>query len=171
MSALPIDIPNPLFVPGQPLPDFAGEAWDGTRYRFLDSREHRGSWLVLLIYPRDFDAEARLWLAGFAEAQAEFERRGVALVAASRDSAHSHQAWLATTPELSHVRFPILGDACERFACDGAPFDFPSRGLVLADPNGVVRQVDLDDPKMLEPAMVLREIEALRAPVALEPRA
>ena len=56
----------------------------------------KGKYVVLFFYPFDFTFVCPTELHAFQEKLAEFEKRGVQLVASSVDSWHSHTKWLNT---------------------------------------------------------------------------
>ena len=121
--------------------------------------------VVFFFYPLDFTFVCPTELIAFQEKQAEFEKRGVALVACSVDSEYSHWAWLNTEKNqggIKGVTYPIVADLEKTisfnygvlagdYAYDeegnlvygGEPVAY--RGLFLIDKKGIVRHAVIND--------------------------
>jgi peroxiredoxin (alkyl hydroperoxide reductase subunit C) len=129
-------------------------------------RDLRGSWVVLVFYPRDFSLACPTELEGFAELHAAFEVEDAEILAASTDTYWSHKAWFESDHALDRVFFPVVadpdGELTEAFGVlteDGAA----QRATFVLDPEGVVRHVTVTDPSVgRSPAEVLRTLQALR---------
>ena len=69
--------------------------------------------VLFFFYPMDFTFVCPTELFAFQEKLAEFEARGVQVVAASTDTEQSHWAWLQTPREQGGIRgvtYPIVAD-------------------------------------------------------------
>lgn len=121
--------------------------------------------VVFFFYPKDFTFVCPTEILAFQEKLAEFEKRGVAIVAASTDTEESHLAWLNTPKEqggIMGVTYPIVADTAKTIAhnygvlagewnynedgeltFEGIPVAF--RGTFLIDKNGIVRQETIND--------------------------
>jgi peroxiredoxin Q/BCP len=77
---------------GDAAPDFDMPADGGGRVKLGD---FKGKALVLYFYPKDDTSGCTTEAKGFAEAAAEFESAGVAVVGVSRDSVASHDKFKA----------------------------------------------------------------------------
>lgn len=131
---------------------------------------YRGQYVVLFFYPKDFTFVCPTELHAFQEKLAEFESRGVQLIAVSVDSEYSHFAWLNTPKEkggIEGVTYPIVADfkkeisrAYDVLAEDaGAAY----RGLFLIDKNGIVKhQVVNDMPLGRNVDEAIRVVDALQ---------
>lgn len=159
--------PNPGAAIGRPSPDFSVEAFEAGRFHHLDSADCRGSWMVLVFYPGDFDGETARLLSAFADAQDEFDRRGARVVSVSPDPVQVHRAWVETTHELSAVRFPMAGNADEQvvraFELMDASGEAPLRAVVCIDPHGIVKSVRIGELTALEPRAVLDDLDLMMA--------
>ena len=62
---------------GAPAPDAAADYWIKGAHgpRRMTLAEHRGKWLVLFFYPRDFTFICPTELVAFAELEADFRKR------------------------------------------------------------------------------------------------
>ena len=152
-AAAPV-IPVPAYVPGEAEP------------RVMSVDDHRGEWVVLMFYPRDFTFVCPTELRALAELEADFFACGARVIAASTDSYWSHRAWFGSEPALAGVRYPVLadstlalGNAYGVLADDGSAL----RATIVIDPSGVVRHVSISDQAIgRSPAETLRVIQALQ---------
>lgn len=121
--------------------------------------------VVFFFYPLDFTFVCPTELLAFQEKLAEFEKRGVAVVACSVDSEFSHWAWLNTEKNnggIKSVKYPIVADITKTIAYNygvlAGDYDYDDngnlaftgsavayRGLFLIDKNGVVRHSVIND--------------------------
>jgi peroxiredoxin (alkyl hydroperoxide reductase subunit C) len=153
---------------GEAAPDLKVDAWvrgaEGPQKVSL--ADHRGRWIVLVFYPRDFTLIGPSEFAALAALQEELEREDAGVLAASTDSFYSHRAWFESDARLADVRFPIIADTGHRLSrdfgvllADGATL----RATFLIDPEGVVRHMSVNE---LEVGRnfdeVLRVLQALR---------
>lgn len=132
--------------------------------------QHRGKYVVLFFYPKDFTFVCPTELHAFQEKLNEFESRNVQLLGCSVDSEFSHFAWLNTPKNkggIQGVTYPILADFNKTIARDydvlhdasGAAF----RGLFLIDKNGIVKhQLVNDMPLGRNVEEALRLVDALQ---------
>lgn len=128
--------------------------------------QYRGKkYVVFFFYPMDFTFVCPTELHAFQERMADFEERGVALVACSVDSECSHFSWLQQDKNkggIKGVKYPIVADDTKLISFDygvlagkygknderglyfdGAPVSY--RGLFLIDKEGVVRHSVIND--------------------------
>ena len=128
--------------------------------------DHRGSWVVLFFYPRDFTFVCPTELRAFAQLESEFADEGAVLIAASTDSYWSHKAWFETHAMLAQVSYPVIADTAhtvsEAFGVlleDGSAL----RGTFVIDPDGIVRHASVTDQSVgRSPDETLRVLQALR---------
>ncbi len=75
--------------------------------------------VLFFFYPKDFTFVCPTEILAFQEKLAEFEKRGVAVIGCSTDTAESHFAWL-TTPKnkggIEGVKYPIVADESKAVA-------------------------------------------------------
>lgn len=94
---------------GDAAPNFTAETTDGT----IDFYEWKGdSWAVLFSHPADFTPVCTTELGRTAGLKAEFDKRGVKVIALSVDPVEDHKRW---APDIGDVtgnalNFPIIAD-------------------------------------------------------------
>ncbi|HLW08713.1 MAG TPA: peroxiredoxin [Marinilabiliaceae bacterium] len=139
--------------------------------------------VVFFFYPADFTFVCPTEIIAFQDKMEEFEKRGVAVVAASTDSEFSHWKWLQTEFKdggIKGVKFPLVADrnmtisdnydvlAGEHDYNDEGKLVFTGepaayRGLFLIDKKGIVRhQVVNDMPLGRSVEETLRMVDALQ---------
>lgn len=135
---------------GHPVPDVVVDAYirDATEPQPLSLAQYRGSWLVLVFYPRDFTFVCPTELQALAALEPEFAASDAAVVAASTDSFYSHKAWFESDSRLRGAGYPVVADTahelCQAFGVllpDGAAL----RATFVIDPNGIVRHATVSD--------------------------
>jgi alkyl hydroperoxide reductase subunit AhpC len=128
----------PLRV-GQPVPDHSVQAY--VRGERAPSEfalaTHRGRWVVLFFYPRDFTFICPTELAAFAERHDDFLDERAIVIGASTDSYFSHKAWFESDPRLAGVNYPVIADTAHELS---RSFD------VLLDDGGTHRATFIVDP-------------------------
>ena len=95
--------------------------------------------VVLFFYPKDFTFVCPSELHAFQAKLAEFEARGVKLVACSTDTAESHWAWLQTPKNkggIEGIKYPIIADTSKMISSafdvlDGE-YDYDMDGNLVA---------------------------------------
>ena len=100
---------------GDLAPDFTQDSTEG-EIRF---HEWLGSgWGVLFSHPKDFTPVCTTELGVTAKLKAEFDKRGVKVLAVSVDPVESHKSWIGDIDETqgTRVNFPILGDPDRKVA-------------------------------------------------------
>lgn len=95
--------------------------------------------VVLFFYPKDFTFVCPSELHAFQEKLAEFEARGVKLVACSTDTEESHWAWLQTPKNkggIEGVKYPIVADVSktisEAYGVLAGEYDYDMEGRLAA---------------------------------------
>jgi peroxiredoxin (alkyl hydroperoxide reductase subunit C) len=141
-------------------------------------------YVVLFFYPKDFTFVCPTEIWAFQDKLAEFERRGVALVACSTDSDFVHLAWLSSPRSsggIGGVTFPIVSDINKTIAddygvlageyADGGDGEVPVvvgemvalRGLFLIDRDGVVQHCVINNMSLGRSVdEALRMVDALQ---------
>lgn len=96
---------------GQPFPDFALETPDGGAVRLSD---FSGQKLVLFFYPKDNTPGCTMEAKDFSSLKPDFDAAGVAVLGISKDSARTHQNFIAkhdlTTPLATDAETGGLSD-------------------------------------------------------------
>jgi alkyl hydroperoxide reductase subunit AhpC len=136
--------------PGEPVPDHSVQAYvRGERAPSeFDLSSHRGKWVVLFFYPRDFTFICPTELAAFAERHDDFLDERAIVIGASTDSYHSHKAWFESDPRLAGVDYPVIADTAHELSRsfdvlldDGATH----RATFIVDPNGTLLHMSVNE--------------------------
>ncbi|MES2588523.1 MAG: peroxiredoxin [Bacteroidota bacterium] len=95
--------------------------------------------VVFFFYPKDFTFVCPSELHAFQAKLAQFEERGVKLVACSTDTEESHWAWLQTPKNkggIEGVKYPIVADTSktisEAFGVLDGSYDYDMDGNLVA---------------------------------------
>ena len=122
--------------------------------------------VLFFFYPKDFTFVCPTEIIAFQAKLAEFEKRGVAVVGCSTDTAEVHLAWL-TTPKknggIEGVKYPLVADETKTVAhnfgvlagdwayneddqltFEGGP-GVAFRGTFFIDKEGIVRHENIND--------------------------
>jgi peroxiredoxin 2/4 len=135
---------------GKPAPEFEADAWIRGAHgpKRVRLSEHRGKWVVLFFYPRDFTFICPTEIASFGAMQNDFERENGVVIGASTDSFYTHKAWFESDPRLMNINYPVIADtghqvsgAFDVLLDDGAAL----RGTFIIDPEGILRHVNINE--------------------------
>lgn len=156
---------------GEIVNDFSLEQYLGKKY------------VILFFYPKDFTFVCPTELHAFQKRLKEFEKKDVALVAASTDTEQSHWGWLQMSKDkggIQGVTYPIVADTNKTISTNYdvlvGDWDFNEdgemvaqgelvayRGLFLIDKNGVVRHQLVNDlPLGRNVDEAMRMVDALK---------
>lgn len=94
---------------GDIAPNFTAETTEGT----LNFHEWLGnSWGVLFSHPKDYTPVCTTELGAVAKIKADFDKRGVKVLAVSVDAVQDHAAWIADINETqcTVVNYPLIAD-------------------------------------------------------------
>jgi peroxiredoxin (alkyl hydroperoxide reductase subunit C) len=137
-------------------------------YNFKKATE--GKIKVIFFYPLDFTFVCPSELIAFDHRLADFEKRGVEVVAVSIDSQFTHNAWKNTPINkggIGQVKYTMFADVTHK-ACKAYDVETPDgavafRGSFLIDQDNVVRhQVVNDLPLGRNVDEMLRMVDALK---------
>ncbi|MEM1169122.1 MAG: peroxiredoxin [Cyanobacteria bacterium P01_H01_bin.35] len=94
---------------GDKVPDFTQDSSEGqiNFYEWIGD-----SWAVLFSHPADYTPVCTTELGMVATLKAEFDKRGVKVIALSVDDAESHKGWIGdiNQTQKTTVNYPILAD-------------------------------------------------------------
>lgn len=139
--------------------------------------------VVFFFYPKDFTFVCPTELHAFQEKLAEFEKRGVQVVAASTDTEQSHWGWLQMAKAeggIKGITYPVVADTTKTISMNYGvllgEYDFNEEGEMLATgPMIALRGLFLIDKKGIVQHMVVNNLplgrsvdEALRMVDALQ---
>jgi alkyl hydroperoxide reductase subunit AhpC len=136
----------------QPAPDFKGQAVVNGDFKTIQLSDYKGKYLVLFFYPLDFTFVCPTEIIAFSERINEFKELNTEVVGCSTDSHFSHLAWINLKRKeggLGQLKYPLLSDFKKTIAKD---YDvliedagIALRGTFLIDPQGVLRQMSIND--------------------------
>ena len=135
---------------GESVPDLSVQAYvRGERSPSeFDLSSHRGKWVVLFFYPRDFTFICPTELAAFAERHGDFLDERAIVIGASTDSYFSHKAWFESDPRLAGVDYPVIADTAHELSRsfdvlldDGATH----RATFIVDPTGTLLHMSVNE--------------------------
>uniref|UniRef100_A0A182IPM1 thioredoxin-dependent peroxiredoxin n=1 Tax=Anopheles atroparvus TaxID=41427 RepID=A0A182IPM1_ANOAO len=135
----------------KPAPSFKGTAVVDNDFREIKLEDYRGKYLVLFFYPLDFTFVCPTEIIAFSDRIKDFKALNAEVVGVSVDSHFSHLAWVNTPRKaggLGKLQYPLLADLTKKISADyGVLLDegISLRGLFIIDPNGVVRQITIND--------------------------
>jgi len=135
-----------------PAPDFKGQAVVDGSFKEIQLSDYKGKYLVLFFYPLDFTFVCPTEIIAFSDRINEFKELNTEVVGCSTDSHFSHLAWINLKRKeggLGDLKYPLLSDFQKDISkdydvlIDGAGIAL--RGTFLIDPNGVLRQMSVND--------------------------
>lgn len=152
----------------EPAPAFearaiAGAAGEGDE-RIVTLHGHRGRWLVLFFYPRDFTQVCPTEVIEFSKRSREFLALGAELLGVSADAIETHRRWIVEA--LGPIAYPLASDPGGGIArAYGAWLEregVAARATFVIDPAGVVQYAAFHNLAVgRSPSEVLRVLEAL----------
>ncbi|KAI8138127.1 thioredoxin-like protein [Fennellomyces sp. T-0311] len=154
----------------KPAPAFTLPAVVDGEFKDISLSDYKGKYVVFFWYPMDFTFVCPTEILAFSERVKEFEALDTAVIAASTDSEFSHLAWINTPRKqggLGEMNIPIVADKTKKVARDyGVLLEDEGvalRGLFIIDPNGIVRQITINDlPVGRNVDEALRLVEAFK---------
>ncbi|MBI4510001.1 MAG: peroxiredoxin [Deltaproteobacteria bacterium] len=142
-----------MLTVGDKLPEFKLKAVvsiePGKEFNVVSHQTYSGKWQVLFLWPMDFTFVCPTEIAEFGRRNTEFRERGAQLLGASTDTHFVHLAWRQQHPDLRSLPYPMLADTKRELSQalgilhkqDGIPL----RATFIADPNGTIRFVSVND--------------------------
>ena len=157
---------------GRPAPDFTAAAVmpDGSINENFKLSDLKGKHVVLFFYPLDFTFVCPSEIIAHDHRVAEFEKRGVQVVAVSIDSQFTHYAWRETPVNkggIGPVKFPMVADVKheiqEAYDVAHPEAGVALRGSFLIDKDGVVQSQQVNNlPLGRNVDEMLRLVDALQ---------
>ncbi len=152
---------------GKKAPDFKAAAVinGGEIVEDFTLSQYKGKYVILFFYPKDFTFVCPTELHAFQARLADFQAKGVEIVAVSTDTEQSHWGWLQMSKDhggINGITYPIVADTNktisynydvlagnwywdddENMQAEGELVAY--RGLFLIDKEGVVRHQLVND--------------------------
>src|SRR6201996_4036249 len=138
---------------GQKFPEFklkATVALDIDKaFADITNTTHKGKWLVLFAWPKDFTFVCPTEIAEFGKLNSEFMDRDAQVLGLSTDSEFVHLAWRKDHKDLKDLPFPMLADIKRELTSALGILD-PQEGVAqratfIVDPQGIIRFVMVTD--------------------------
>ncbi|KAK2151157.1 hypothetical protein LSH36_374g05036 [Paralvinella palmiformis] len=133
-------------------PEFQGKCVSDGQFKDIKLSDYRGKYLVLFFYPLDFTFVCPTEIIAFSDRIQEFRALNAEVVGVSTDSHFSHLAWINTPRKeggLGGLQYPLLSDFGKTISRDYGVLveqaGIALRGLFIIDPNGVIRQITIND--------------------------
>ena len=125
------------------VPEFKAEAFHDGEFKFISNEDTKGKWAIFLFYPADFTFVCPTELEDMAKHYEELQALGVEVYSVSTDTHFTHKAWHDSSPAISAIRYPMIGDPTGRISRGfGVMIEdegIALRGTFLADPDGVIQ--------------------------------
>ena len=147
---------------GQPAPAFHLQDQNG---HWQSPADHRGRWLVLYFYPKDFTPGCTTEVCTFRDDVLKLRKAGADVVGVSLDDVRSH----AQFAEKYHVPFPLLSDADRKVAAaygvlaTRMGMHYARRTTFLLDPEGANAKVYEDVDPEKNSSQELADLATLKA--------
>ncbi len=107
----------------------------------------KGKWSVFFFYPADFTFVCPTELEDMADQYDELQKLGVEVYSVSTDTHFSHKAWHDSSPAISKIKFPMLGDQMhtisKNFGVLRENQGLADRGTFVVDPDGVIQVMEV----------------------------
>ncbi|KAF2752351.1 thioredoxin-like protein [Sporormia fimetaria CBS 119925] len=138
----------------KPAPPFAGTSVVDGAFEDLNLADYlaKRKWVVLGFIPMAWTFVCPTEIIAFSDRIKDFQARGAEVVFASTDSEYSLLAWVNASRRdggLGKINIPLLSDKNHQISKDyGVLIEeegISLRGLFLIDPEGVVRQITIND--------------------------
>lgn len=137
----------------RPAPTFKATAVVDGQFADISLSDYRGQWVVLLFYPLDFTFVCPTEILAFNDALPQFKEINTTVLGLSTDSQYSHLAWSMQPRKQGGIgpdlKLPLVADRNMQISRDyGILLEdegIALRGLFLIDPNGVLRQITVND--------------------------
>ena len=124
-----------------------------------------GKWSVICFYPADFTFVCPTELEDLAEHYAQFKILGVEVYSVSTDTHFTHKAWHDSSPAISKITYPMIGDPTGRITRNfGVMIEeegLALRGTFVINPEGEIKIMEVHDLGIgRSAAELLRKVQA-----------
>ncbi|MDP2665326.1 MAG: redoxin domain-containing protein [bacterium] len=158
---------------GEPIPDFAFEAYHNGAIKEMSLSQLRGKWGILVFYPADFTFICPTELEELAKLYPKFQALNAEIISVSTDTVFTHKAWHDTSLGIKEIKYPMASDPSGKIASafgvliEGGEMALtPDEGLALRgtfiiDPAGILRSMEINDNSIgRKGAETLRKLQA-----------
>lgn len=138
-----------MAIINQYIPEFRAQAFHEDKFKTISSEDVKGHWSIFMFYPADFTFVCPTELQDMANHYEELQKLGVEVYSVSTDTHFSHKAWHESSPAISKIKFPMVGDPTGTLS---RGFDvmieeegLAMRGTFLVNPEGVIKIAEIHD--------------------------
>lgn len=126
---------------------FSATAFHQGKFVPVSDATLKGKWSVVFFYPADFTFVCPTELGDLADHYAEFQKLGVEIYAVSTDTHFTHKAWHDSSPTISKINYPLVGDPTgaltRNFGVMIESEGLADRGTFVIDPAGKIQIVEI----------------------------
>ena len=126
---------------------FTAQAYKGGKFIEVTEKDVLGKWAVFFFYPADFTFVCPTELEDMADQYAGLQAAGVEVYSVSTDTHFSHKAWHDSSPAISKIKFPMLGDQLHtisnNFGVLRESMGLSDRATFVVDPDGVIQVMEI----------------------------
>jgi thioredoxin-dependent peroxiredoxin len=146
---------------GTPAPDFSLTTGDGSQ---VSLKDHRGKWVVLYFYPKDFTSGCTMEARNFQRDLAKYEEAGAVVLGVSVDTAQSHKGFCAK----EGLNFKLLADPDAKVSTEyGSVMDYKgnklaARNTFIINPQGEIAKVYTGVKPAEHSEQVLKDLAELK---------
>lgn len=147
------------------IPEFKVQAYHNGSFETVTDKDVLGHWSVFFFYPADFTFVCPTELEDMADKYEKFRELGVEVYSVSCDSHFVHKAWADASEGIRKIQYPMLADPTGLLArAFGVMIEeegMAYRGTFVADPQGLIKLVEIQDNSIGRNAdELLRRVEA-----------
>lgn len=147
------------------IPEFSVQAFHNGEFKTVTDKDVLGKWAVFFFYPADFTFVCPTELVDLAEKYDKLKSLGVEVYSVSCDSHFVHKAWHDTSDSIKKIGYPMLADPkgilTRAFGVMDENEGMAYRGTFVADPEGLIKLVEIQDNSIGRNAEeLLRKVEA-----------
>ena len=129
------------------LTDFKVNAFQNNEFHEVTKDDVLGHWSLFFFYPADFTFVCPTELEDMADQYGELQGMDVEVYAVSTDTHFSHKAWHDSSPAISKIKFPMLGDQLHtisnNFGVLRESMGLSDRATFVVDPDGVIQVMEI----------------------------
>ena len=129
---------------------FNATAYKDGKFVDVSDESVKGKWAVFFFYPADFTFVCPTELEDLADIYPTLQKMDVEVYAVSTDTHFSHKAWHDSSPAISKIKFPMLGDQLHtisnNFGVLRESMGLSDRATFVVDPDGVIQVMEITCP-------------------------
>jgi peroxiredoxin (alkyl hydroperoxide reductase subunit C) len=147
------------------IPEFQLESFQNGQFKTVTDKDVLGKWSVFFFYPADFTFVCPTELVDVADKYEYLKSIGVEVYSVSTDSHFVHKAWHDASDSIKQIKYTMLADhtgaLARAFGVLNEETFLAYRGTIVANPDGVIKLVEINDGSIGRNAdELVRRIEA-----------